>query len=80
MGVRKNPSVARGPKLIMEIRQPHTTITAGVRQPIVEALETDGNEMAMTANPCESKNDRRTECSQLAADPAATGSVARIAA
>jgi hypothetical protein len=48
----------------METRQPHTTITAGVRQPIVEALETDGNEMAMTANPCEWKNDRRTECSQ----------------
>src|SRR5262249_27521932 len=67
MGVRKNPSVARGPKLIMEMRQPHTTITSGVRQAIVEALETDGNEMAMTASPCESKNDRRTECSQLTA-------------
>jgi hypothetical protein len=51
----------------MEMRQPHTTITIGVRQPIVEALEMDGNEMAMTANPCEWKNDRRTECSQRAA-------------
>jgi hypothetical protein len=63
MGVRKKPSVARGPKLIMEMRQPHTTITTGVRQPVVEALETDGNEMAMTANPCESENDRRIESS-----------------
>ena len=73
MGVRKNPSVARGPKLIMEMRQPHTTITSGVRQPIVEALEADGNEMAMTANPCEWKNDRRTECSQLAAGSGGNG-------
>src|SRR5215472_11843991 len=73
MGVRKKPSVARGPKLIMETRQPHTTITAGVRQPIVEALETDGNEMAMTANPCESKNDRGTESSQLAAGSGGNG-------
>jgi len=73
IGVRKNPSVARGPKLIMEMRQPHTTITAGVRQPIVEALETDGNEMAMTANPCESENDRRTECSQLTAGTGGNG-------
>src|SRR5215475_773510 len=61
IGVRKNPSVARGPKLIMEMRQPHTTITTGVRQPIVEALEADGNEMAMTANPCEAENDRGIE-------------------
>jgi len=73
MGVRKKPSVARGPKLIMEMRQPHTTITSGVRQPIVEALEADGNEMAMTANPCEWKNDRRTECSQLAAGSGGNG-------
>jgi hypothetical protein len=57
----------------MEMRQPHTTITAGVRQPIVEALETDGNEMAMTANPCESKNDRRTEYSQLTAGSSGNG-------
>src|SRR6266536_1899478 len=61
IGVRKKPSVARGPKLIMEMRQPHTTITAGVRQPIVETLEEDGNEMAMTANPCESENHRGIE-------------------
>src|SRR5262245_44414905 len=74
IGVRKKPSVARGPKLIMEMKHPHTTITAGVRQPIVEAREADGNEMAMaanpcesTANPCESENDRRTECSQRTA-------------
>src|SRR5262245_51966007 len=46
IGVRKKPSVARGPKLIMEIRQPHSTITSGVRQPI-ETLELEGNEMAM---------------------------------
>src|SRR5262249_60221659 len=45
IGVRKKPSVARGPKLIMEMRQPHSTITSGVRQPIVEALEADGKEM-----------------------------------
>jgi hypothetical protein len=47
----------------MEMRQPHSTITSGVRQPIVEALEADGNEMAMTANPYESQNDRRMESS-----------------
>src|SRR5262249_20523877 len=46
IGVRKKPSVARGPKLIMEIRQPHNTMTSGVRQPI-ETLEPEGNEMAM---------------------------------
>src|SRR5215469_9235272 len=73
MGVRKKPSVARGPKLIMEMKHPHTTITTGVRQPIVEALEMDGNEMAMTANPCEWKNDRRTECSQRAAGSGGNG-------
>jgi hypothetical protein len=48
IGVRKKPRVARGPKLIMEMRQPHTTITTGVRQPIAEALE--GSEMAIVAN------------------------------
>src|SRR5258708_28284292 len=73
MGVRKTPSGGGGPKLIREMRQPTTTITAGVRQPIVEALETDGNEMAMTANPCESENDRRTECSQLTAGTGGNG-------
>ena len=81
IGVRKKPSVARGPKLIMEMRQPHSTITSGVRQLIVEALEVDGNEMAMTANPCESENDRRTECSQLTAGTGGNGTrSARIAA
>src|SRR5262245_60278262 len=61
IGVRKKPSVARGPKLIMEMRQPHSTMTIGVRQPILEALEADGKEMAMTVNPCEAENDRRIE-------------------
>jgi hypothetical protein len=55
----------------MEMKHPHTTITAGVRQPIVEALEADGNEMAMTADPFESENDRGIESSQLTARPAA---------
>ena len=32
-GARKKPSEERGPKLIKEIRQPHTTTTSGVRQP-----------------------------------------------
>jgi len=49
----------------METRQPHSTITSGVRQPIVEALEADGNEMAMTANPCEPENDRGIESRRL---------------
>jgi len=47
----------------MEMKHPHTTITTGVRQPIVEALEADGNAMAMTANPFESENDRGIESS-----------------
>src|SRR5262244_668357 len=51
MGVRKKPSVARGPKLIIETRQPHTTITTGVRHPIVEAFVAEANETAMTGNP-----------------------------
>jgi len=38
--------VARGPKLIMEMRQPHSTMTTGVRQPI-KPLALEGNEMAM---------------------------------
>jgi hypothetical protein len=60
--VRKKPSVARGPKLIIETRQPHSTITTGVRQPIVEAFVTVGNETAMTASPyCESENNRHTK-------------------
>ena len=32
MGVRKKPKAERGPKPISEIRQPHTMMTAGVRQ------------------------------------------------
>jgi hypothetical protein len=48
-------------------------ITSGVRQPIVEALEADGKEMAMTANRCEPQNDRRIESSQLAAASGGSG-------
>src|SRR5450631_283702 len=33
MGARKKPSEERGPKLIIAIRQPHSTTTIGVRQP-----------------------------------------------
>src|SRR5215510_7757517 len=51
IGVRKKPSVARGPKLRREIRQPHSTITAGVRQPSVERREVVCDEIAMSANP-----------------------------
>src|SRR5215475_14597027 len=51
IGVRKKPSVARGPKLRSEIRQPHSTITAGVRQPSVERREVVCDEIAMSANP-----------------------------
>jgi hypothetical protein len=46
IGVRKKPSDARGPKLNSEIMQPHATITAGVRQPML-ARGTEGNEIAM---------------------------------
>jgi len=44
--VRKKPRDARGPKLNNEIIQPHATITAGVRQPML-ARGTEGNEIAM---------------------------------
>jgi hypothetical protein len=65
----------------MEMRQPHSTITSGVRQPILEALEADGKEMAMTVNPCEAENDRRIEVRSSQRRPAAAGSgAARIAA
>ena len=47
IGVRKKPSDARGPKLNNEIIQPHATITAGVRQPMLTARGTEGNEIAM---------------------------------
>jgi hypothetical protein len=60
----------------MEMKQPHSTITSGVRQPIVEALEADGNEMAMTANPCEAENDRGIEVRRSQQDPAASGRAA----
>jgi hypothetical protein len=58
IGVRKKPSVARGPKLIMEMRQPHSTITTGVRQPMLEAFEAEGIEMAMTTTCSQSENNR----------------------
>jgi hypothetical protein len=65
----------------MEMKQPHSTITSGVRQPIVEALEADGNEMAMTANPCEAENGRGIEVRRSQRRPAASGSgAAQIAA
>jgi hypothetical protein len=68
IGVRKNPSVARGPKLIMETRQPHSTITTGVRHPIVEAFVTEGNETAMIGNPYrECENNRHTKKDATAA-------------
>jgi hypothetical protein len=47
IGVRKKPSDARGPKLNSEIMQPHATITAGVRQPMLVTRGTEGSEMAM---------------------------------
>jgi len=53
----------------MEMRQPHSTITSGVRQPIVEALEADGKEMAMAVNPC----DRRMESPLIAAASGSSG-------
>ena len=47
-GVRKKPSEERGPKLTMAIRQPQTTTTKGVRQPIVSAAfpAAPGNDIA----------------------------------
>src|SRR5436189_3679703 len=33
IGCRKKPNTERGPKVRIAIRQPHATITAGVRQP-----------------------------------------------
>jgi hypothetical protein len=50
--------VARGPKLIMEMRQPHSTITTGVRQPMLEAFEAEGIEIAMTTTCSQSENNR----------------------
>src|SRR5262249_60079852 len=77
MGVRKKPSVARGPKLIIETRQPHKTITAGVRHPIVEAFVAEGNETAMTGNPYpESVNNsyNKKEATIALRDPVPCGS------
>ncbi len=36
-GVRKKPSEERGPKLRMAIRQPHATMTVGVRHDLIQA-------------------------------------------
>src|ERR1700687_4448409 len=62
-GVKNRPSVERGPKLSMEMRQPHSTITTGVRQPIVATAEVEEDEeedeIAMTANLCNRTNDLR---------------------
>jgi hypothetical protein len=38
IGVRKNPSADLGPKASIAIRQPHMTMTVGVRQPPAAAL------------------------------------------
>ena len=47
IGVRNRPSAERGPKVISAITQPHRTITAGVRQPMLVTRGTEGDEMAM---------------------------------
>jgi hypothetical protein len=52
----------------METRQPHSTITTGVRHPIVEAFVTEGNETAMIGNPYrECENNRHTKKDATAA-------------
>jgi hypothetical protein len=51
IGVRNKPSAARGPKLTSEMRQPPSTITAGVRQPMVEMPEAEGDATVMVVNP-----------------------------
>jgi hypothetical protein len=38
IGLRKNPSDERGPKLISAIRQPHTMMTSGVRHVAIADL------------------------------------------
>src|SRR5262249_12612026 len=70
IGVRKNPSVARGPKLIMEARQPHTTITTGVRHPIVEAFGPEGNETGMPGNPVRQTGEQKPSQEGRAGRPA----------
>src|SRR5262245_11198154 len=59
MGLRKKPSVARGQKLIIEMKQPHTTITTGVRHPIVKAFDPEEIEMAMTREPVRKSDNNR---------------------
>src|SRR5688500_1436505 len=50
-GVRNRPRMERGPKLIIAIRQPLSTITAGVRQPITGAAEWEGAAIAINCEP-----------------------------
>src|SRR6185295_15880586 len=46
IGVRKKPSTARGPKLASAQMHPHSTITAGVRQPIADETGCDGEDIS----------------------------------
>jgi hypothetical protein len=64
IGVRKNPRLARGPKLKKEITHPQTTITAGVRQPMVARRNVEGVKVAMSANPYAPGSDLRRQDSQ----------------
>src|SRR5262245_5919588 len=52
-GVRNRPKVARGPKLIIAMSEPHSTITAGVRHAMV--LVATGN-VVMERAPAHSTN------------------------
>jgi hypothetical protein len=56
----------------METRQPHSTITTGVRHPIVEAFVTEGNETAMIGNPyraCENNRHTKKDATAAPRDP-----------
>jgi hypothetical protein len=44
----------------MEMRQPQSTITTGVRQPIVATREAGATEIVMTANLFDAENDLRS--------------------
>src|SRR3954452_23441090 len=46
-GVRKKPRLARGPKLIREIRQPQSTMTAGMRQSRTNSRDGKANKLDM---------------------------------
>jgi hypothetical protein len=45
--VRKKPRLERGPKLITEIRQPQSTMTAGTRQWRVSSRDEKRDKLAM---------------------------------